>query len=131
MIRYRPYFTIDEMMYCLTDSESSCLCHPILRDKDDPVRKLILHLEHEHNTKKYKSKNYPWYEEDSQNYEVSIPIYTQYGNKELVVRSGSKLTHYYRQAKGNGIKVKHLQQMWQVFHSSLKIVQGILLWSVN
>ncbi|MBM7656473.1 galactosyltransferase-related protein [Neobacillus cucumis] len=104
MIRYRPYFTIDEMMYCLTDSESSCLCHPILRDKDDPVRKLILHLEHEHNTKKYKSKYYPWYEEDAQNYEVSIPIYTQFGNKELVVRSGSTLTHYYRQAKGKWYK---------------------------
>jgi hypothetical protein len=101
MIRYRPYFTIDEMLYCLNKTESSCLCHPVIRDQADPIRKLILNLDKEYNTRQYRSKEYPWYKDNSKDYSVSLPIKSTFGNLELVVRSDSSLVHYYQLPNGN------------------------------
>ena len=106
MIRYRPYFTIDEMIYCLNKTESSCLCHPVIRDHADPVRKLIVNLEKEYNTNQYRSKEYPWYEDSSKDYSVSFPITSVFGNLELVVRSDSSLVHYYQSPDGSWNKSK-------------------------
>jgi hypothetical protein len=106
MIRYRPYFTVKEMISCLNKAECSCLCHPVIRDQADPVRNLILNLENEQNTKQYKSKEFPWYEENSNNYSVSLPIKSKFGNLEIVVRSGSALVHYYQDPNGKWNKSK-------------------------
>ena len=91
MIRYRPYVTLDEMIRCLNDIDNGWLCHPVIRDKADPVRRLILHIESENYTKQYKSKEYPWYQDDPNNYAISLPIKNKFGNLELIVRSGSSL----------------------------------------
>jgi hypothetical protein len=106
MIRYRPYFTVEEMISCLNKAENSCLCHPVIRDQADPVRKLILGMEQEHHTKQYKSKEYLWYEDDSNHYSVSLPIKSTFGNSEFVVRSGSSLAHYYQDPHGKWKKSK-------------------------
>ncbi|MFK9094062.1 galactosyltransferase-related protein [Bacillus salipaludis] len=75
---------------------------PVIRDKNDHVRKLIQSIESEHNTniKQYKSKKYPWYEVQPNNYSISIPIKSNFGNLELIVRSDSSLTHYWRHPNG-------------------------------
>ncbi|QCJ41548.1 glycosyltransferase [Bacillus sp. S3] len=65
-----------------------------------------LHIENEQNTKKYKSKKYPWYEDNSKNYSISIPIKSKFGNLELIVRSGSSLTHYWQEPNGKWYKSK-------------------------
>jgi hypothetical protein len=101
MIRYRPYFTIDEMIYCLNQTEINGLAHPVIRDQADPVRKLILELDKEYNTRKYRSKEYPWYDDNSKNYSVALPIKSTFGNLELVVRSNSSLIHYYQLPDGS------------------------------
>ena len=99
IIRYRPYFTIEEMIYDLNKSESNGLCHPVIRDQSDPVRKLILSIEHDYNTKQYRSKEYPWYE-NQEEISVSLPITSEFGKLEMVVRSGSSLIHYYQDSNG-------------------------------
>jgi hypothetical protein len=104
MIRYRPYFTVEEMISYLNDNKSGGLCHPVIRDKDDPVRKLLLNIDSEHNTKQYKSKEYPWYEDNSDNYTISLPIKSEFGNLELIVQSDSTLTHYWQHANGGWYK---------------------------
>ena len=100
MIRYRPYVTLDEMIHCLNDIDNGWLCHPVIRDKADPVRRLILHIESENYTKQYKSKEYPWYQDDPNNYAISLPIKNKFGNLELIVRSGSSLDHYWQHPNG-------------------------------
>lgn len=96
MIRYRPYITVNEMLSCLNSTQSGFLCHPVIREKNNSVRKLILNIQGDNKTKQYKSKEYPWYEEKSNNYSISLPIKSKFGNLELVVRSNSSLTHYWR-----------------------------------
>jgi hypothetical protein len=100
MIRYRPYFTVEEMISYLNNNKSGGLCHPVIRDKADPVRKLLQNIENEHNTKHYKSKEYPWYEDNPNNYTISLPIKSKFGNLELIVRSDSSLTHYWQHPSG-------------------------------
>ncbi|WP_066071263.1 glycosyltransferase family 2 protein [Neobacillus soli] len=99
MIRYRPYFTLDEMIRSLNEIKNSWLCHPIYREKDDLVRKLIKHLGTEHYGKKYLSKEYPWYQSNQMNYAPSLPIVSSFGSEEIIVRSGSYLTHYWQHQK--------------------------------
>ena len=98
MIRYRPYIPINEMAYYLT-SKSGYLCHPIIRDKADPVRKLIEHMQRDDNPERFKKPRYPWYENNPNNYSISLPIKGRLGNLELIVRSGSSLTHYWQHSK--------------------------------
>ncbi|MFC0559387.1 glycosyltransferase family 2 protein [Halalkalibacter alkalisediminis] len=96
MIRYRPYFTLEEMIKCLNDS-NGWLCHPIHLDGNDPVRRFINSLESEHYMQPYKAPEFPWYENNSTNYSLSLPIKSSFGNLETIVRSGSSLTHYWQQ----------------------------------
>ncbi|ETI66288.1 galactosyltransferase-related protein [Neobacillus vireti] len=65
-----------------------------------------LYFENKHNTKKYKNKKYPWYEDNPNNYAISIPIKSKFGNLEIIVRSGSSLTHYWQDPNGKGRKSK-------------------------
>lgn len=106
MIRYRPFFTLDEMIRRLNNMHNGWLCHPVIRDENDPARKLILHIRSEHNTKKYKKNKFPWYQKDPNNYTISIPIKSNFGSVELIVRSKSSLTHYWKQSNGNWNKCK-------------------------
>ncbi len=99
-IRYRPYFTVEEMMSTIITSKSSGLCHPVILDKADPVRNLLLNIECEHHTKQYKNNEYPWYEDNPDHYSISLPINSEFGSLELIVRSGSSLTHYWLQSSG-------------------------------
>lgn len=103
MIRYRPYFTLEEMIYYHTKN-SGYLCHPIIRDKADPVRKLIQHFEKGHDSELYTNKEYPWHEDNPNNYSISLPIKGKFGILELVVRSGSALTHYWQPPGGEWYK---------------------------
>ncbi|MBR8646035.1 hypothetical protein KEH51_25365 [[Brevibacterium] frigoritolerans] len=121
MIRYRPYFTLDEMIYYLTNN-SGYLCHPIIRDKADPVRRLIQHIENGHNSELYTNKEYPWYEDNPNNYSISLPIKGKFG-LELIVRSGSTLTHYWQHPGGNGINLRHSLEMLREFLYYLKLIQ--------
>ncbi|WP_284036274.1 galactosyltransferase-related protein [Neobacillus sp. 114] len=100
MIRYRPYFTLDEMISCLNNNETGGLCHPVIRANDDPVRKLILHMNSDIHTKRFKTNDYPWHDSDPKNYSITIPIKSKFGNDELIVRSGSFLTHYWQDPDG-------------------------------
>lgn len=100
MIRYRPFFTLEEMIHYLTATPNTWLCHPVIRDQQDPVRKFILHLGRKHYTKRYKNKKYPWYQQDSKRYDVSLPLISQIGSSELIVRSGSSLAHYWKDSRG-------------------------------
>ncbi|MFF2448550.1 galactosyltransferase-related protein [Neobacillus sp. NPDC058068] len=96
MIRYRPHFTLDEMIHSFNNIKNSWLCHPVYRDKHDLVRKLIKHLVTEQYSKKYRSKEYPWYQSNPYMYDLSLPITSEFGNEELIVRLNSSLTHYWQ-----------------------------------
>ena len=88
------------MISYLNDIQSNGLCHPVIRDKADPIRKLLLNIESEHNTKQYKSKEYPWYEDNPNNYTMSLPIESKFGNLEMIVQSNSSLNHYWQHPNG-------------------------------
>ncbi len=103
MIRYRPYFTLDEMIHCLNNS-NVFLCHPVIRDENNPVQKLIHHISDKYYTSKYKDKKYPWYQKNPDSYAISLPIKSKFGNLELIVRSNSSLTHYWENPNGNWSK---------------------------
>ncbi|MFZ7944747.1 galactosyltransferase-related protein [Neobacillus sp. 19] len=96
VIRYRPYLTLDEIVYCLNEINNSWLCHPVERDKRDLARKFIKHLGTEYYSKRYRKEKYPWYESNQDGYTPSLPITSSFGNKELIVRSGKNyLSHYW------------------------------------
>ncbi|MFK9094063.1 galactosyltransferase-related protein [Bacillus salipaludis] len=99
LIRYRPFLTLDEIVYSLNDYQNSWLCHPITRDKKDLARKLIKHLGAEYYSKRYRRDIYPWYKSNQEAYMPSLPITSSFGTKELIVRSGSFLTHYWKEGK--------------------------------
>jgi hypothetical protein len=106
MIRYRPYISVEEMISFLNNGKSSGLCHPVIRNEEDPARRLILGLNSELYTKKYKSEKYPWYKIDPNHYSVSLPIRSQFGHLELIVRSGSSLKHYWKNSNGKWYKTE-------------------------
>jgi hypothetical protein len=101
MIRYRPYFTLDEMIDCFNNIEKSWLCHPVSLERDDLVRRLIKHLGSEHYSKQYQKEEYPWYKSDPSKYTPSLPIQSGFGNLEIVVRSDDSLTHYWEDRESN------------------------------
>lgn len=103
-IRYRPYFTLVEMIHCLNNRRNVFLCHPVIRDENDPVRKLINHISGKYYTNQYKDKKYPWYQKNPRRYAISPPIKSKFGNLELIVRSNSSLTHYWKNPNGNWSK---------------------------
>lgn len=96
MIRYRPHFTLDEMIHSFNNIKNSWLCHPVYRDQNDLVRKLINHLGTEQYNKKYRNREYPWYQSNPYKYDLSLPITSEFGNVELIVRSDSSLSHYWQ-----------------------------------
>ncbi|WP_338450561.1 galactosyltransferase-related protein [Niallia oryzisoli] len=95
IIRYRPYMIPEEVAYYLI-TNSGFLCHPIIRDEADPVRKLICNIQKWGNLdlEQYKREEYPWYEDNPNNYSISLSIRNKLGNSELIVRSGSSLTNW-------------------------------------
>ena len=85
------------------------LCHPVIRDENDPARKLILHIRSEHNTKKYKKNKFPWYQKDPNNYTISIPIKSNFGSVELIVQVKIFFdTLFGNNLMGTGINVRPL-----------------------
>ncbi|WP_227937344.1 glycosyltransferase family 2 protein [Alkalihalobacillus deserti] len=98
MIRYRPYFSLDEMIQCLNDIKKSWLCHPIDLDHNDPARRFITSIESEHYMQSYKAPEFPWYENNPTTYSLSLPIKSSFGSSEVIVRSGSSLAHYWQQS---------------------------------
>jgi len=100
MIRYRPFATVEEVISWLNNKESGGLCHPVIRERDEPVRNLILNINGEINKKQYYSKEFPWYKKNPDSYSISLPIKSTFGNLELIVRSDSTLTHYWQNPKG-------------------------------
>jgi hypothetical protein len=99
-IRFRPHFSLNEMLSRLNHIQTGWLCHPIVRNKNNLARKLIIHKDSEHFSKQYKSKEYPWYQNDSNNYAISFPIKSHFGNLELIVQSDASLTHYWQDPSG-------------------------------
>jgi hypothetical protein len=95
LIRYRPHFKLDEIIDCLNSKKFSGLCHPIHRLKNDQSRRLIKQLAYKCMIEQYRDEIYPWYEKDESNFAPSLPIRSKFGNKELIVRSGNTLTHYW------------------------------------
>ncbi|MEH7096961.1 galactosyltransferase-related protein [Neobacillus vireti] len=100
MIRYRPFATVEEVISWLNNKESGGLCHPVKRERDEPVRNLILNINGEINKKQYYSKEFPWYKKNPADYSLSLPIKSTFGNLELIVRSDSTLIHYWQNPKG-------------------------------
>ncbi|WP_051633787.1 glycosyltransferase family 2 protein [Bacillus sp. UNC41MFS5] len=92
LIRYRPYFTLDEIIYYINNIKESWLCHPITLDKEDPVRKLIQHLTIKYTTQ-YRTEDYPWFGVDIS---PSLLLESSFGYKEIVVRIGGSLVHYWK-----------------------------------
>ncbi|KIL45199.1 galactosyltransferase-related protein [Jeotgalibacillus soli] len=95
LIRFRPYFTLKEMIDSINLIEEGWLCHPIIREQSDPARELIIRLDSEHYIKQFKTNQFPWYENDSYRFHPSIPIKTNFGNDELIVQSDGHLCHYW------------------------------------
>ncbi|MBT2655824.1 glycosyltransferase [Bacillus sp. ISL-18] len=104
MIRYRPYASVEEVISWLNNKEGGGLVHPVIRERDEPVRNLILNINGEINKKQYHSKEFPWYKKNPDEYSVSLPIKSTFGNLELIVQSDSTLTHYWQQPKGKWYK---------------------------
>jgi hypothetical protein len=94
IVRYRPYFTLDEIIHHLNVIPESWLCHPVVRDSKDLARSLIRNLAYEQHIGEYKTEEYPWYEPAS-NYAPSFPIKSKFGNLEIIVQSEGVLTHYW------------------------------------
>lgn len=105
MIRYRPYIKQNEMIDHLMHN-NGYLCHPVSREHDNPVRKLIRHIEKGQNSDLYKNKEYPWFEDNPNNYSISLPIKGSMGKLELIVRSGNSLTHYLKHPNGKWAKTE-------------------------
>ncbi|MFJ8255998.1 galactosyltransferase-related protein [Peribacillus asahii] len=106
MVRYRPYFTLDEIIYYYLSDNSGYLCHPIIRDENNPARKLIQHIERGHNSEIYKNRKYPWYERNPNNYSIYLPIKDESDDLNLIVYSGSSLTHYWQHTDGKWYKTQ-------------------------
>jgi hypothetical protein len=101
LIRYRPYFTLSEMIDCYNNIQQGWLCHPIYLNKDDLVRKLIKHLETDQYINEYKKDIYPWHD-ISMNYTPSIPIISSFGNLEIVINNNTNtITHYWNNPESN------------------------------
>lgn len=105
MIRYRPYYTLDEMVYHLSNNKGY-LCHPIIRDMADPAREMIRLYYNRKLTESYKSRKYPWYEDNPDNYAVSFPVKGKSGQLELITRSGTSLVHYRQGQNGKWNKIE-------------------------
>ncbi|MEH7119633.1 galactosyltransferase-related protein [Neobacillus vireti] len=93
MIRYRPHFTLEEIIYHLS-YDNGYLCHPISREENHSIRHLIHHLQTGIHSELYQNREYPWHEDNQNQYSISLPVKGETDLLELVVRSGSSLTHY-------------------------------------
>jgi hypothetical protein len=99
IVRYRPYFNLDEIIHHLNVIPNSWLCHPVARDSKDLARTLIKHLAYEQHISEYKKDKYPWYDADPSNYAPSFPVKSKFGNEEIIVQSRGGLTHYWLNPK--------------------------------
>ncbi|MGG1397559.1 galactosyltransferase-related protein [Bacillus salipaludis] len=98
LIRYRPYFSLYEILDYINNIKDSWLCHPVYLNKDDPARRLIQHLTLEQYTKKYLTKDYPWFGKDIS---PSLPLVSSFGLKEIIVRTGNSLKHFWKDPDDN------------------------------
>ncbi|MDP4105999.1 MAG: hypothetical protein Q8935_13755 [Bacillota bacterium] len=120
--RYRPHFTLGEIIDSINNKEFSGLCHPIYRYPGNPARKLIRHLAYNCMIEKYRHKNYPWYESDELNYAPSLPIVSKFGNQEIIVRSGNTLAHYWEHRR---------TKSWDKTEAFAKGVKGVPIFHSN
>jgi len=120
VIRYRPYITLDEIVYSLNEINESWLFHPINRDNKDLARNFIKHHGSEYGTKRYRSKSFPWYESNPEAFMPSIPITSSFGNEELIVRSGNFLIHYWKDPR---------TRKWYKSETFAKGVTGTPVWN--
>jgi hypothetical protein len=95
VIRYRPHFSIDEILKMLHTETYNWLCHPIYRNEAEPIRQLILAIQNKESNQNYRKEEYPWYHLESSRYSPSIPTYTTFHCHELVCREDTFLYHYY------------------------------------
>lgn len=99
-IRYRPHFTIHEIVKMMNMKKYIWLCHPIHRDENDPSRQLVFRIQTRELIKEFQNEDFPWFYEDPKKYSPSTPIYSQFGCFELVCREESSLFHYYKYKEG-------------------------------
>ena len=97
MIRFRPHFTIQELIHGRNNNKNRWLCHPIYRTGNDLARQLVYSLQKKSTELLFCNEQYPWYQSDTAKYSISKPIISHTGHQELVARVGNSLIHYYKE----------------------------------